>query len=86
MSLKDRHRSIVVRGLVCPTNWDSQDAVRQVSIVTLDEDQYEVDQRDVGDLFVQLAGAEVIARGHILPDYRRRKVMRIKSFSIVNPN
>ena len=85
MSLKDRHRSITIRGLVCPTDWDSLDRVHRVSILTCDEDEYEVEAVDAGELLTQQAGVEVLARGHLLSDYRKRKVIRIKSFTVIGP-
>ena len=85
MSLKDRHRSLTIRGLVCPTDWDSLDRVQRVSIFIFDEDEYEVEPEDADELLMQQPGVQILARGHLLSDYRKRKVVRIKSFTVVGP-
>jgi hypothetical protein len=86
MSLEDRHRSITIRGLVCPSEWDTENRVCRVSILTFDDDEYEVEPRDAGEYLLQHARQEVMARGHLLPGFRKRKVVLIKSFTVFGPH
>jgi hypothetical protein len=85
MSLKDRQRSITIRGLVCPSEWDAESNVCRVTINTFDDDEYEVESRDAGDYLLQQTGQEVMARGHLLPGFRKRKVILVKSFTVFGP-
>ena len=82
MSLKDRHRSITLRGLVCPSEWDSENMPCRVSIFTFDDDEYEVEPMDAGKHLLDYSGQEVMVRGHLAPGYRRRKVVLVKSFTV----
>ena len=82
MTLKDRHHSVTVRGLVCPSDWDEDNQPSRVSIFTFDDDEYEVDPRDAGLDLMEKIGQEVMARGHVLPGYRRRKILLIRSFTV----
>jgi len=86
MSLKDRHRSITVRGLVSPSQWDSDNNVCRVSILTFDDDEYEVEPQDAGAYLVNHTGQEVMARCHLAPTYRRRKIVYVKSFTVFGPD
>lgn len=85
MSLKDRQRSITIRGLVCPSEWDAESKVCGVTINTFDDDEYEVEPRDAGEYLLQHTGEEVMARGHLQPGYRKRKVILVKSFTVFGP-
>ena len=82
MSLKDRHRSITVRGLVCATEWDSDGNPCRVSIFTFDEDEYEVELSGAGSYLLEHTGQETVVRGHLAPGFRRRKVVHVKSFTV----
>jgi hypothetical protein len=85
MSLKDRHRSITVRGLACATEWDGEGNPCRVSIFTFDDDEYEVEPLAAGTYLLDHAGQEVMVRGHLAPGFRRRKVVLVKSFTIFGP-
>jgi hypothetical protein len=85
MSLRDRHRSTTVRGLVSPSEWDGENNVSRVSILTFDDDEYEVEPLDAGRHLVNYAGLEVMARGHLAPEVRKRKVILVRSFTVFGP-
>ena len=85
MSISDRHRSVTVRGLVCPSEWDQDDNPCRVSILTFDDDEYEIEPDDAGSYLLGHAGQEVMVRGHLAPGYRRRKVVLVKSFTVYGP-
>jgi len=82
MSIQERHRSITVRGIVCPSGWDEENQVSRVSIFTFDEDEYEIEPGDAGEYLLGHTGLEVAARGQLLAGTRRRKIMRVKSFTV----
>jgi hypothetical protein len=86
MSIKDRHRSITVRGLVVPSEWDGEGNPSRASIFTFDEDEYEIDPQAAGSYLLDHAGQEVMVRGHLAPGFRRRKVVLVKSFTVYGPN
>ena len=85
MSIKDRHRNITVRGLVVPSEWDSQGNVNRVSIFTFDDDEYEIEPLDAGNYLLARTGQEAMVRGRLAPGYRRRKVVLVKSFTAFGP-
>lgn len=85
MSLEDRHRSITVRGLIAPTSWNSDDEVRGLSLLTFDDDEYEILVEDAGRYLLEHLREEVLIRGHLMPEYRKRKVLRVRSFTVVGP-
>jgi hypothetical protein len=86
MSIKDRHRSITVRGLVVPSDWDSEGNPSRASIFTFDEDEYEIDPQAAGEYLLDHTGEEVMVRGHLSPGFRRRKVVLVKSFTVYGPD
>ena len=86
MSIRDRHRSITLRGLVVPSEWDSQGNASRVSIFTFDDDEYEVEPLDAGRYLLGYTGLEVMARGHLVSGFRRRKIVLIKSFTTFGPD
>ena len=81
MSLKDRHHSITVRGLVCPSEWDIDNNVSRVSIFTFNDDEYEIEPLDAGQYLLEYTGQEVMARGNLIAGFKRRKVLYVKSFT-----
>ena len=87
MSMRDRERfrNITVRGLVFPSEWDADNKVSRVSIFTFDDDEYEVASCDAGEYLLDHVQSEVMARGHLLPGYRKRKIICIKSFTVFGP-
>jgi hypothetical protein len=85
MSIRDRHRSITVRGLVCPSEWDSEGNASRVSIFTFDDDEYEVEPLDAGNYLLSRVGEEVLVRGRLAPGFRRRKIVLVKSFTVFGP-
>ena len=84
MSHGHRHHNFTVEGIVCPTGWSAWGEVEGVSIMTWDEDEYEVSLEGVGRDLIEYLHRAVAVRGQILPDFRRRKVIRVKRFSILN--
>jgi hypothetical protein len=82
MSHGHRHRNITIRGVVCPIEWSDEGRVERISIMTWDEDEYEVSPEDAGQDLVEYTNRVVTARGHVLPEFRKRKVIQIKSFSV----
>jgi hypothetical protein len=82
MSHGHRYRYITIKGIVCPTEWNAGGEVERVSIMTWDEDEYDVLQEDAGRDLIEYTNRAVTARGQILPEFRKRKVIRIKSFSV----
>jgi hypothetical protein len=78
----NRHHSVTIRGLVTPSAWDENDQVCGVSILTFDDDEFEVEPVDAGEYLISYIRQEVMARGHLVPAYRKRKVIRIKSFTV----
>lgn len=82
MSLKDRHQSVTIRGIVCHSDWDEDEEASQVSIFTFDDDEYVVAPEDQGEFLLHQTGVEVMARGHLLPDQVGRKVIRIKNLTV----
>lgn len=77
-----RHRNITIQGIVCPTGWGDEGEIERVSIMTWDEDEYEVALEDVGRDLIEYPHRAVTARGQVVPEFRKRKVIRIKSFSV----
>jgi hypothetical protein len=82
MSLKDRHQSITIRGIVCHSDWNEDNQACRVSIFTFDDDEYEVAAEDEAEFLLHQTGVEVMARGHLLPEHKDRKVIRIKSLTV----
>ena len=82
MSHGRRHRNVTIKGIVCPTGWSKGGEIERVSIMTLDEDEYEVVLEDIGRDLIEFPHRTVTARGHIVPEFRKRKLIQIKSFSI----
>jgi hypothetical protein len=50
--------------------------------MTWDEDEYEVVLEDIGRDLIEFPHRTVTARGHIVPEFRKRKLIQIKSFSV----
>jgi hypothetical protein len=67
---------------VCATEWDSGGNPCGVSIFTFDEDEYEIEPQGAGTYLHEHTGQEVVVRGHLTPDFRRRKVVLVKSFTV----
>ena len=82
MSHRHRHRDITIKGVVCPTEWNDEGRVERISIMTLDEDEYEVSKEGAGLDLIEFTNRVVTARGQILPEFRKRRVVRIKTFSV----
>jgi len=76
------HRNITIQGIVCPTGWSDGGQIERVSIMTWDEDEYEVMLEGVGRDLIEHPHRAVTVRGQVMAEFRKRKMIRIKSFSL----
>jgi hypothetical protein len=81
---KEKHRSITLRGIVCPSDWGDDNDVSCVSILTFDDDEFEVEPSDAGAYLIEHLRCEVLARGRVVDASRRRKLFRVKSFTVID--
>jgi hypothetical protein len=82
VSLKDQHQSITIQGIVCHSDWNDDSEASQVSIFTFDDDEYVVASEDEVQFLLHQTGVEVLARGHLLPEFEDRKVIRVESLTV----
>lgn len=82
MSHGDRHLNITVKGIICPTRWSREGEIERVSIMTRDEDAFEVMPEGVGRDLIYYPHRAVTASGFIVRDFQKRRMIRIQSFSV----
>ncbi len=83
--MTSRHPSVdevTLRGLVCPSAWHEDLSVSRVSILTFDDDEYEVADNEAGTALLNHIRHEVLVRGRLLTQHTRRKVILIRELTV----
>jgi hypothetical protein len=66
---------ITIRGLVTPADWNDEGKATRVAIATFDEDEFFVDDEQVGLQLLGFLGKAAVVRG-ILQETGRKKFLR----------
>lgn len=83
--MTSRHPSldeVTIRGLVCPCAWHEDLSVSRVSILTFDDDEYEVADNEAGRVLLNHIRHEVLVRGRLLAERARPKVILIRELTV----
>jgi hypothetical protein len=76
--------TVMVRGIVVPTEWDRNGAVRRVAILTADEGEYEVLADPTGDRLIPLLQEEVEVSGVVHGGADRASVLAVLSIRVLD--
>ena len=75
-----------VRGLIVPADWDDDERVTLVSLLTDDEGEYLVLADRAGRELVQFIHKRVEASGHLFRDDHGEQILRMEQFSLLIPD
>jgi hypothetical protein len=65
---------ITIRGIVIPVDWDHRDNVIAVAIFTFDEEEYLVDNDEIGAQLLSKMRLKVEARGLVIQKNGKKKI------------
>jgi hypothetical protein len=78
---KPRKKTIVVKGVVVPTDWDEHGNVVTLAISSHDENEYMVDKKGKGKELLSLIRKEVEVRG-VITEEDQKKIIRVSKYSL----
>ena len=73
-----------VEGLIVPADWDEDDQITLVSLLTDDEGEYLVMGDRGGRELIKFIHRRVRARGRLFRDDHGENVLRVEEFSVLN--
>ena len=73
------------RGLIVPADWDDDERVTLVSLLTDDEGEYLVLADRAGRELLRFIHERVEASGHLFRDDRGEQILRVELFSLLSP-
>ncbi len=77
-------RQVTLKGVITAAAWDEQAKVSRVMLQCIDEQEYLVDGRDVGNELIALVQRPVVLTGVVSVQGRKKKVIRVSSYRVIS--
>ena len=76
-------RQITTTGVLVPTDWDAEGSISAIAISTPREEEYLINNDEVGEELLDLYGAEVLVVGTVTEDSEGNKTLTVKKYELL---
>jgi hypothetical protein len=74
---------ITTTGVLVPTDWDSEGSISAIAISTPREEEYFINNDEIGEELLDLYGAEVLVTGIVTEDSEGNKTLTVKKYELL---
>lgn len=80
----EKSQKITISGLITPCEWDEDDNVVGITLSTTDEEEYRIQNDQVGEELLEYVSRDVMVTGFVDEDEYGDKTLTVKEYEVID--